>query len=137
MSKRICLCCIGLLLALVGTVSCSTGAPRKGPPYGVVKQGPPPHAPAHGYRRKQAYRYRYYPTAGVYFDLDRKVYFFLANGEWRMKAHLPGSVHISVGEAVELSLETDTPYVHFQKHKAKYPPGQRKKHKPGARGHAK
>ena len=30
------------------------------------KGGPPPHAPAHGYRAK--YTYRYYPSCSVYYD---------------------------------------------------------------------
>ena len=40
-----------------------------------TKGGPPPHAPAHGYRAKHTYRY--YPDASVYFDISRKIYFYL------------------------------------------------------------
>jgi hypothetical protein len=39
------------------------------------KGGPPPHAKAHGYRAKHTYQY--YPSASVYFDASRKVYFTL------------------------------------------------------------
>jgi hypothetical protein len=35
----------------------------------VAKNGPPAHAPAHGYRAK--HRYRYYPSCSVYFDIGR------------------------------------------------------------------
>ncbi|MGD9382490.1 MAG: hypothetical protein PVH55_00415, partial [Desulfobacterales bacterium] len=41
----------------------------------VKKGGPPPHAPAHGYRAK--YKYRYYPACSVYYDDYRKLYFYL------------------------------------------------------------
>jgi hypothetical protein len=33
------------------------------------KQGPPAHAPAHGYRAK--HQYRYYPSRSVYYDTGR------------------------------------------------------------------
>jgi hypothetical protein len=44
------------------------------------KGGPPPHAPAHGYRAK--YSYRYYPSSYVYFDVSRKCYFYLDGDNW-------------------------------------------------------
>ena len=44
-----------------------------------VKGGPPPHAPAHGARAK--YTYNYYPSAQLYFDISRKVYFYLEKGQ--------------------------------------------------------
>jgi len=42
----------------------------------IKKGGPPPHAPAYGYRAK--YQYRYYPSAGVYYDTYRQLYFYLS-----------------------------------------------------------
>ncbi len=41
---------------------------------GENRGGPPPWAPAHGYRAK--HRYRYYPSAEIYFDLGRGIYFY-------------------------------------------------------------
>lgn len=126
MTARVFLCSIALLVLLTCAVSCSTTTVYKAPP-GPAVQGPPPHAPAYGYRAKQPYRYCYYPTAGIYFDMDRKVYFFRESNDWKTSPHLPVGIHIDIGESVELSLETDTPYVYFDAHQAKYPPGQLKK----------
>ena len=81
----------------------------------VHKQpGPPPHAPAHGYRKKFAYQY--YPTANVYYDQSRRVYFYLSGSEWEMAVSLPSSLRIDVREAVSLELETDRPYMENDKH---------------------
>jgi len=55
-----------------------------GPPRG---HGPPPWAPAHGYRAK--YRYHYYPSSYVYYDLGRKLYFYYDGGNWQVSVSLP------------------------------------------------
>ena len=119
------LCVVGGLVLIVGS-SCTFGVATKSPGPVLTRPGPPAHAPAHGYRRK-LYQYRYYPSSYVYFDVERKVYFYLEGGNWRVSARLPAQVHIDVGEAVSVSLETDTPYTHFKEHKTQFPPGQLKK----------
>ena len=91
----------------------------------TVKCGPPPHAPAHGYRAK--YRYYYYPEAYVYFDISRKAYFYLEGDRWRMSASLPQSFHVRLGQHVTIEMDSDKPYTQFASHKKKYPPGQPKK----------
>ena len=90
-----------------------------------VKRGPPPHAPAHGYRAK--YRYYYYPEVYVYFDISRKAYFYLEGDRWRMSALLPHSFHVRLGQHVTIEMNSDKPYTQFASHKKKYPPGQLKK----------
>ena len=45
------------------------------------KGGPPSWAPAHGARAK--HRYRYFPVHRIYFDIDRKLYFFLEGSIWK------------------------------------------------------
>jgi len=92
-----------------------------------AKGGPPRWAPAHGYRAK--YRYRYYPSFYVYFDFERRVYFYLEGGGWRVSARLPSGIHIEVGNYVNIELETDRPYEFFSEHRKKYPAGQAKKKK--------
>jgi hypothetical protein len=89
------------------------------------KGGPPPHAVAHGYRAKHAYRY--YPSGHVYFDLKREVYFYLESGRWRMTACLPQTYYVLLGDYVMIEMESDRPYTEHRKHKQKYPPGQLKK----------
>jgi len=91
------------------------------------KGGPPPHAPAHGYRAKHSYNY--YPSAHVYFDTSRKVYFYLDRDNWRMSVSLPESLKVNLGNHVTIDMDTDKPYVKFVEHKKKYSRGQVKKHK--------
>jgi hypothetical protein len=91
------------------------------------KGGPPPHAPAHGYRAK--YSYRYYPSCYVYFDVSRKFYFYLAGDGWKVSASIPASMRVQLGDYVSIEMDTDRPYTKFKEHKKKYPPGQLKKKK--------
>lgn len=87
--------------------------------------GPPSHAPAHGYRAK--HHYQYYPSTGVYYDSYRKVYFYLEGDHWRMSVSLPQSIHVQLGNYVDIEMDSDKPYTHYEDHKRKYPPGQLKK----------
>ncbi len=89
------------------------------------KGGPPPHAPAHGYRAK--YNYQYYPHNSVYFDTYRKVYFYIEGNMWRMSVSLPQEIHVKLGDYVSIEMDIDKPYIHYEEHKHKYPPGQLKK----------
>ena len=91
------------------------------------KKGPPAHAPAHGYRAK--HKYRYYPSRSVYYDTDRRVYFYLRGDNWEVKASLPSSIRVGLGDSVSIELDTDKPYIYHADHAKKYPPGQMKKKK--------
>jgi len=93
----------------------------------VKKGGPPPHAKAHGYRAKHTYQY--YPSASVYFDAYRKVYFYLEGDNWRMSVSLPQNLRFRLGDHVTIEMDTDKPYTSYEEHKRKYPPGQLKKKK--------
>ena len=57
------------------------------------KGGPPPHAPAHGYRAK--HQYRYYPSCSVYYDYGRKIYFYVKGDHWEVGASLPSHLRIT------------------------------------------
>ncbi|MBU2499548.1 MAG: hypothetical protein KKE57_11665 [Proteobacteria bacterium] len=116
----------GLLAFLLSlsTLGCTrVGVQIGGGP--TVKSGPPPHAPAHGYRAK--HRYHYYPANHVYFDIERKAYFYMEGAAWRMSVSLPDSLRVQLGDHVTIDMEDDRPYVAFEEHKKKYPPGQAKK----------
>jgi hypothetical protein len=91
------------------------------------KAGPPPHAKAHGYRAKRLYRY--YPSAGVYFDTGTKAYFYLEGGTWRMSVSLPRDIRFRLGDYVSIEIDSDKPYAHYDEHKRNYPPGQLKEKK--------
>ncbi len=103
------------------------GAPSEAPPHPGRKHGPPAHAPAWGYRAK--HQYWYYPEAFVYFDVTRKVYFYMEGPNWHMAVSLPSYYKANLGGYVVLEMDTDTPYTYFDRHKKKYPPGQWKKGK--------
>ena len=89
------------------------------------KGGPPPHAPAHGYRAKHSYYY--YPASYVYFDVKRKVYFYMEGSVWRTTVSLPERIRVKLGDYVTIDMDDDEPYREFETHKKKYPPGQMKK----------
>ena len=95
------------------------------------KNGPPAHAPAHGYRAK--HHYRYYPGCSVYYDSGRKLYFYIKGDRWEVGVSLPNHLRMSLGDSVSIELDTDKPYIYHAEHVKKYPPGQmknkNKKHK--------
>lgn len=77
------------------------------------QHGPPSHAPAHGYRHK--HQYHYYPDKNVYYDPDRKLYFYLQGDRWQTGATLPTSIRLNLGKSTSLELDTDIPYNIFSK----------------------
>ncbi len=89
--------------------------------------GPPPHAKAHGYHRK--YGYKYYPEAKVYYAPERMVYFYMDENGWQMSAKLPYHLKIKLGDSVTIEMGEEKPYVKYDDHRVKYPPGQLKKKK--------
>ena len=92
------------------------------------KGGPPPHAPAHGYRAK--HHYRYYPSCSVYYDSGRKLYFYLNGENWEVGVSLPNRIRVGLDDYVSMELETDKPYTYHADHVKRYPPGKmKKKHK--------
>jgi hypothetical protein len=97
------------------------------------ENGPPAHAPAHGYRAH--HQYQYYPSASVYHDAGRGLYFYLSGSNWQVSASLPTELRARLGGSVPLELDTDRPYIYFDQHKRKYPPGQTKKAKTHKKEH--
>lgn len=87
--------------------------------------GPPPHAPAHGYRAK--YAYYYYPDAYVYYCTSRKQYFYLEGDRWVVTVSLPQRILVRLGTSVVIEMDSEKPYMQFSSHKKQYPPGKMKK----------
>jgi len=93
----------------------------------IVKQGPPPHAPAHGYRHKHGKtELRYDEGLAVYVVVGQKdcyyqdgSYFRLSKGSWEMSLSTGGPWKLAPGKSL--------------------PPGLAKKYGPGAggKGHTK
>jgi hypothetical protein len=90
-----------------------------------VGKGPPPWAPAHGYRAK--HKYRYFPSSQVYYEDKRGVYFYYHDGKWRVSASLPKNISVTLGDYVTLEMDTDKPYSYHKDVVTHYPPGQLKK----------
>jgi len=130
---------VGLMLVFAfgcastrGAVGVGWGDPAPHPEVKVDrKHGPPPHAPAHGYRAKHSYRY--YPANEVYYDTGRRIYFYIEGGAWVADALLPYHLRMSLGGYETVEMYSDTPYEYHRKHKPKgqdkVPPGHAKKHK--------
>lgn len=96
--------------------------PPPPPPGPVYHQhgGPPPHAPAHGYRAK--HQYRYYPYQNVYYEPARGVYFYLAGDGWSFGASLPAHLTAAgLGTYVSIGLDSEHPYDYNHEHVRKYP----------------
>lgn len=84
-------------------------------------QGPPPWAPAHGYRAKT--RYVYFPDQNMYYDLNSRNYIYLSGPNWVIKTTLPKLfVGINLGRSaqVELDFVGDRPYRYNNDHIVKY-----------------
>ena len=92
---------------------------------GGKQQGPPPHAPAHGYRNKMRL-YHYYPASRVYFEPQRGVWFWSDGRNWRFGASLPLEIREGLSAYVNLELNSDQPYVYNARHMVEYPPGKYK-----------
>ena len=85
----------------------------------VSPGGPPPHAPAYGYRR--TFAYVYYPDVEVYYAADRAMWFWMADGEWRFGVELPRHYQVRLGNPVSINLECERPYEQHAMVIVKYP----------------
>ena len=101
-------------------------APVYAPP---PEPGPPPWAPAHWHRAK--HHYYYYPESQLYFDLERRLYFYFSGGGWQASVSLPSGFQLSAGEYVSLDMDVDRPYLYHSDVEKRYPPGQLKKNGKG------
>lgn len=84
-------------------------------------QGPPPWAPAHGYRAKT--RYVYFPDQNMYYDLNARNYIYLSGSNWVVRTTLPKlfvGVNLGRSSQVELDFVGDRPYRYNTTHIVKY-----------------
>ena len=105
------------------SIQCGKGSDSAQPLYAKNNKngGPPPHAPAHGYRAK--HQYRYYPASSVYYDTGRGLYFYLKGDNWEVGASLPNSLRVGLGDSVSIELDTEKPFIHYAEHLKKYQQG--------------
>ena len=83
-------------------------------------KGPPPWAPAHGYRAK--YQYYYYPNSQVYYDSNRGLYFYYSNEKWEFSVSLPSFINLDKNISVVLEMDADEPYIYHSEVVKRYPP---------------
>lgn len=84
-------------------------------------QGPPPWAPAHGYRNNT--RHIYFPQYNMYYDMNRSSYLYLNGGNWEVSATLPNIfVGVNLGRAaqVQLNYVGYDPYRYNEVHVVEY-----------------
>ena len=113
---------VGLaIVVLLVLPACAMEERRSGPMIEKEQRGggPPPWAPANGYRARHTYRY--YPATGVYFDPAISRYFYYRDGSWRVSVSLPSTIRIDGEDYVRLELETDKPYLYYDEHRKKFP----------------
>lgn len=82
-------------------------------------KGPPPWAPAHGFRRNRAYYY--YPGANVYYRPADRMWIYLDGRDWRVGVSLPTGLRVDFNRSVSLTMETDKPYEFHDHVRRHYP----------------
>lgn len=90
-------------------------------PTDVFSQGPPPWAPAHGYRAKT--RHIYFPDQNMYYDIQKGVYIYFNNGKWAVSVKVPSLfIGINLGRSTQIELDFygDSPQRYNYSHKTKY-----------------
>jgi len=80
--------------------------------------GPPPWAPAHGYRAKQ--QYRYYPRYNIYQDPVSGLFFSFQAGTWVKGGLPPGLNPKGLGRGYKFEGDLDEPYKGNEQHRNKY-----------------
>jgi hypothetical protein len=73
-------------------------------------------------RSQKSYSYRYYPSCSVYYDTNRKLYYYLQDGCWKIFSYLPRTFNRELGYSVKLNMDTDKPYIYFHNHIRQFPP---------------
>lgn len=90
------------------------------------RNGPPDHAPAHGYRSRDR-GYYYYPDANVYYDPRNNVYYYPSGKRWVRTNRLPRNYRLNRDDYVDIDDDSDRPYERHQRHSKQFPRGDWKK----------
>lgn len=90
-------------------------------PQDIFSQGPPPWAPANGYRAKT--KHIYFPDQNFYYDIEKRVYLNLESGKWSVSANVPSvlvNINLRTVRQVELEIGGHAPYQYNEVHVVKY-----------------
>lgn len=82
-------------------------------------QPPPPWEQDRGIGEEQ--HYYYYPQVKIYFNLERKVYYYFYEGQWQIASQLPNNVKLS-GRRVKLNIPGEEPYIWQPAVEERFPP---------------
>jgi hypothetical protein len=74
------------------------------------------------------YKYRYYPSTQVYFNINWGKYYYLSDGLWKESYELPSTIKLNKDSYVTLSMDADNPYKFHKDVIKKYPSGWIKKY---------
>ena len=80
-------------------------------------------------RHRKNYSYRYYPSCYVYYDIHRRLYYYLEGDTWKIFASLPRNLERQLGDYVQIETDSDKPYLDNDKHVKKFPPEDSRKPK--------
>ncbi len=83
------------------------------------RPGPPPWAPAHGWRRQHE-TYYYYPTTQVYYYPSVRRYYWLEGREWKYGDRLPRRFVVDENKKIALDLDYE-PHTQHAKIVKSYP----------------
>jgi hypothetical protein len=76
---------------------------------------------------RQKYSYRYYPSCSVYYDIHRRLYYYLEDDNWKISASLSSNLERKLSDYVKIEMNNDKPYLDNDKHVKQFPPeGSRK-----------
>jgi len=113
----------GLDVAISAEIRLGKALPPPPPEVEIVEvsgpAGPPPWAPAHGFRRNHSYYY--YPGTNVYYRSDDRMWVYLDGSNWQVGVSLPSSIRVDFDRGVSLTMGTDRPYEFHDKVKLSYP----------------
>ena len=119
---------VTILLVVFTVASTELFAQKKGPKKvktSYTKEtGPPPWAPAHGYRAKT--RYTYFTEHNFYYDNDKGMYIYLSGKNWEVSASIPDlfkNVNLTAEVKIDLDFSADDPQKYNTDHQKKYKKG--------------
>ena len=125
--KKISIAAAAMLFMLV-LVANDSFAQKKGPKKVKTsfkkETGPPPWAPAHGYRAKT--RYVYFTEHNFYYDNNKGMYIYLSGKNWEVSASIPDifkNVNLAAEVKIDLDFSADNPQKYNADHKRKYKKG--------------
>jgi hypothetical protein len=75
------------------------------------------------------YSYRYYPSCSVYYDVNRKLYYYIEDDNWTISQSLSSNLERKLGDHVKIDMDNDKPYIDHHKHVKEFQPEDSKRTK--------